>query len=383
LFIYQETATSNSALYTWWRTSLKALILAGGFGTRLRPLSCTRPKILFPIINKPLLQWIYERLAQNNITEAILAVNHQTALHIKQQRIPKHGLTIKYSHDPPKTPLGTGGPIKKAEKLIGHTEPFLVINGDIFTNINYQKLLETHKKTNATATIALCKVEDPSRYGVAQIADDNRITRFIEKPPKNAAPTNLINAGVYALNPSIFKYIPEGRAVSMEREVFPQIVQEGALYGHIVKDRWIDIGKPEEYLQTNKLLLNTVGNRQKHKSAGKFKFKHPVAIDKNVSIGEKSTIGPYAVLGKNVTVGKNVQINHSVIFLDTKIGDFSSITEAIIGEGVIIGKNVKIRRGCIIADQAKIKDNISLTDETAVCPGKEISENILKTKIIC
>ena len=383
MFIYTEGATSTPALCIGGETSLKALILAGGLGTRLRPLSCTRPKALFPVLNKPLLQWIYERLSQSSITEAVLAVNQQTALHIKQQRIQKHGLTIKYSFDPPKTPLGTGGPIKKAEKLIGYKDPFLVINGDIFTDIDYLKILRTHKETKATATIALCEVKDPSRYGVAQMANDNRIAKFIEKPQKNTAPTNLINAGVYALNPDVFKYIPEGRAVSMEREVFPQLVQERALYGHVTSGLWIDIGKPEEYLQANKLLLNIVENRQKLKSPGKFNFENPVAIENSVSIGDKSTIGPYAVLGKNVTVGENVQINHSVIFPDVKIADFSSITEAIIGEGVIIGKNVKISKGCIIADKAKINDNIALTDGTAVCPGKEISENILKTKIIC
>jgi mannose-1-phosphate guanylyltransferase len=362
---------------------MKALILAGGFGTRLRPLSCTRPKALFPIVNKPLLQWIFERLAKDSITEAILAVNQQTALYIKQQRIPKYGLSVKYSHDPPRMPLGTGGPIKKAEKLIGHEEPFLVVNGDIFTDLSYKKVLESHRERNAVATIALCEVEDPSRYGVAEIAENNRITRFIEKPPKDTAPSNLINAGVYVLSPKVFQYIPEKRAVSMEREVFPKLVAEGVLYGHVVKDLWIDIGKPEEYLQTNKRLLDAVGNRQKHKNTGKFELKNPVALDKNVSIGEKSIIGPYAVLGKNVTVGKSVQISDSVIFPDAKIADSSSITGAIIGEGVIIGKNVRIGKGCIIADQAKVKDNVSLTDEAAVCPAKEVSERILKTKIIC
>ena len=109
------------------------MILAGGFATRLRPISCTRPKTLFPIVNKPLLQWIFERLVKSNIEEAILAVNELTAFYIKQQRIPKHGLTVKYSTDPPKTPLGTGGPIKKAEKLLGHSEPFLVLNGALCT----------------------------------------------------------------------------------------------------------------------------------------------------------------------------------------------------------------------------------------------------------
>ena len=362
---------------------MKALILAGGFGTRLRPLSCTRPKTLYPKINKPLLQWIYEKLAQNNITEVILAVNQHTALYIKQQRIPKHGLHIKYSHDPTRIPLGTAGPIKKAEKLLGHTEPFLVINGDILTDLNYRDVIETHKKTNATATIALRKVEDPTRYGVAEIAKDNHIIRFIEKPPKNTTPSNLINAGIYVLNPKIFQYIPAGKTVSMEREIFPTLAQEGTLYGHITKDRWIDIGKPEEYLQTNKLLLDTVGNMQKHKSTSRFQLKQPAALDKNVSIGEQSTIGPYAILGKNVIVGINVKINNSVIFPHAKIADSTTITGAIIGEGATIGKNVKIGKGCIIADQAKIKDNITLPDEASVCPAKEVSENILKTKIIC
>jgi mannose-1-phosphate guanylyltransferase len=349
----------------------------------LRPLSCTRPKTLFPIVNKPLLQWIFERLAKNDVEEAILAVNRQTEFHIKQQRIPRYGLSVKYSHDPPKMPLGTGGPIKKAEKLIGHAEPFLVVNGDIFTDLSYKEIVEKHREKKAMVTIALCEVDDPSRYGVAEIAEDGHITKFIEKPPKGTAPTNLINAGVYVLNPTVFQYIPKGRAVSMEREVFPKLVEKGALCGHVIHGVWIDIGKPEEYLQTNKALLDAIGNRQKHKSADKFELKNPVALGKGVFIGEKSVIGPYVVLGKKVTVGKNVQIRDSVIFPDTKIDDFSLINGAVIGEGAIIGKNVRISKGCIIADQAKVRDNVSLAEEAAVCPAKEVSENILKSKIIC
>jgi mannose-1-phosphate guanylyltransferase len=264
------------------------LILAGGFATRLRPISCTRPKTLFPIVNKPLLQWIFERLAENNIEEAILAVNRLTAFYIKQQRIPKYGFSVKYSLDPPKTPLGTGGPIKKAEKLIGNSESFLVLNGDIFADLSYTEILEKHKERGNLATIALCKVEDQSRYGVAEMAKSNRITRFIEKPAKGTAPTNLINAGIYALSPEIFSYIPKGKAVSMEREIFPKLVKEGELYGHVFHGLWMDIGKPEEYLQTNKILLETLTNPQKPKIASKFELQNPVALDKGVRVGEKS-----------------------------------------------------------------------------------------------
>jgi mannose-1-phosphate guanylyltransferase len=359
------------------------LILAGGFGTRLRPLSCTRPKTLFPIVNKPLLQWIFERLAKNGVKEAILAVNLQTEFYIKRQRIPKCGLRIKYSIDPPKMPLGTAGPIKKAEKLIGHADPFLVLNGDVFADLNYTEMLEKHRESKALATIALCEVEDPSRYGVAEIGENGRIKRFIEKPAKGAAPTNLINAGIYVLSPKVFQYIQKGKPVSMEREVFQKLAEDGELYGHVVHGLWIDIGKPEEYLQTNKLLLDSLAITQKRKSADKFELKNPVALDKGVSIGEESVIGPYAILGKNVTVGNCVQISDSVIFPDARIDDFSSINGAIIGEGSIIGKKVRISKGCIIADQAKVRDSVVLPEEAAVCPAKEVSENILKSKIIC
>ena len=348
------------------------MILAGGFATRLRPLSCTRPKTLFPIVNKPLLQWIFERLARDNVKEAVLAVNQLTEFYIKQNRVPRSGITVRYSHDPPKKPLGTAGPIKHAERLLGH-EPFLVLNGDIFADINYKELMENHAKTGAWATLSLCMVEDPSRYGVAEIAKNGRIKRFTEKPPKGTEPSNLINAGVYVLSPEVLQLIPEGRAVSMEREIFPRLAADGRLYGHLVHGLWMDIGKPEEYLQTNRILLETLGMKGKRKSKGRFESNNPVALDKGVSIGDESVIGPYAVLGKSVTVGKNVQISDSVIFPGTKIGDSAWISGAIIGEEALIGENVRIGKGCIIADHAKIMKGVALDEDTAVCPAKEVS----------
>jgi mannose-1-phosphate guanylyltransferase len=351
---------------------MKAVILAGGFATRLRPLSCTRPKTLFPIVNKPLLQWIFERLARDGVNEAVLAVNQLTEFYIKQHRIPRSGITVRYSHDPPKKPLGTAGPIKHAERFLGN-EPFLVLNGDIFADISYKELMDVHVKTGAAATLSLCKVEDPSRYGVAEIAKNGQIKRFTEKPPKGTEPSNLINAGVYVLNPEVLQLIPEGRAVSMEREIFPKLATDGKLYGHIVHGLWMDIGKPEEYLQTNRILVDTIGVKRKRKDTSRFESKNPVALDEGVSIGDESVIGPYAVLGKNVTVGKNAKIRDSVIFSGTKIGDSAFINGAIIGEEAVIGENARIGKGCIIADHAKIMKGISLNDDTAICPAKEVS----------
>jgi len=361
---------------------LKALILAGGFGTRLRPLSCTRPKTLFPIVNKPLLQWTLERLAKSNIAEAILAVSYQTEVLIKQHKIPKCGLHITYSRDPLKKPLGTGGPIKKAEKLVGYDAPFLVLNGDIFADVDYKEILKIHEEKDAAATIALHSVKDPSRYGVAELTRKNRIKRFIEKPPREAAPTNLINAGVYVLSPKIFKHIPKNRAVSIEREVFPKLAKEGGLYGYVFDGLWIDIGKPEDYLEINKILLDSFIKPQKYNFKHKVEVKEPNAFDKGVVIGEKSIIGPYVVLGRDVTVGNGVQIQNSVIFPRTVISDFASIKGAIIGEDAIVGKRVKISRGCILGDYVKIKDNISLANGVSICPSKEVSEKVLTPKCI-
>ena len=363
---------------------MKALILAGGFATRLRPLSCARPKTLFPIVNKPLLQWIFERLASSGVDEAILAVNALTQFYIRQQQPPRAGLKVRFSIDPPKTPLGTAGPVKKAERLIGHDEPFLVVNGDIYSDINYREMLQTHRKSDALATIALCTVEDPCSFGVAELANDNSIKRFVEKPAKGTEPSNLINAGVYVLDPKVFDYIPEGRAVSMEREIFPVLVSEGKLCGHCFEGLWMDIGKPKEYLEANKTVLNSIANTLKTQPAEEgFEVKLPVALDKGVSVGEKTILGPYAIVGKNVKIGKNVQIANSVVFADAEIGDSAILNGAIVGEGARIGKHVKLGKGCIVGDQAKIKDNLHVPDGLAICPAKEISENILKPKIDC
>jgi mannose-1-phosphate guanylyltransferase len=359
---------------------MKALILAGGFGTRLRPISCTRPKTLFPIVNKPLLERIFERLSKNDIKTAIMAVNGLTEFHIKNQQIKNHGLDIQYSIDPPKKPLGTGGPIKNAEKLIGKKEPFLVLNGDIFADLEYKEIIKTHIEKKAIATIALYRVEDPSRYGSVEILDNNQIKQFIEKPKKGLATTNLINAGIYVLDPKVFNYIEKDKSVSMEREVFPKLVEEKKLFGHKMYGLWMDIGKPSGYLEANKILLKKTNKKYKNKKAT---IKGKVAIDANVKLGLNTIIGPYTVLGKNITVDKDSEIFESVIMHDVEIGESTKIIGAIIGEGVKIGKNVQIFKGCIIGDYAKIRENLTINKGASVCPGKEVTENILESSRIC
>ena len=370
---------------------MKALILAGGFGTRLRPLSCTKPKHLLPIVNKPLLDWTLERLSKSGVKEVILAVNHGAEAIARHCGDSKYGIKILYSKDFPSPqnvcsrlkPLGTGGPIKKAEKLLGCDDDFLVLNGDILTTLNYRKLMQFHKKNGGVATIALHHVEDPSRYGVVELKEENsRVTRFAEKPSRNEAPSNLVNAGIYALNPRIFDYIPEARPCSIEREIFPKLTAENALVGYSFDGLWVDIGKREDYLKANMLFLDFLKTHGLNRPwVGIAKVKEPVSIAENVSIGD-STLGPYMILGENVKVGDKVIIQNSVVFPNTVISDFAVIKGAVIGEGVHIGKCVKIMENCIVGDGAIIKDNVALTSGVTVCPFKEVSESVFTAKCV-
>ena len=168
---------------------MKALILAGGVGTRLRPLSCTRPKLLFPVVNKPLLDWTLERLAESGVKEVILAVNYMAEAFIQRYGKSRYGMKISYSRE--EKPLRTGGPIKKAEEMIGREKSFFVLNGDILTKIDYAELLERHEEKDAIATIALYEVEDPSRYGTVKLTENHRVIRFEEKAPRGKPPAIL------------------------------------------------------------------------------------------------------------------------------------------------------------------------------------------------
>ena len=363
---------------------MKAIILAGGIGTRLRPLSCTRPKLLFPVLNKPLLDGTLERLAEAGVNELILAVKYMAETFMQRYGKSKHGIKISYSIE--KKPMHTGGAIKYAEQLIGHDEPFLVLNGDIFTTINYSELTKMHKKSNATATIALYRVEDPSRYGTVKLTNNNRITQFIEKAPLGKAPSNLINAGIYVLDPKILDYIPAGHPVSIEREVFPNLAKEGKLAGCEFKDIWIDIGKPNDYLRANKLLLDAKTEKRllgkKTKIEKNVQFREPVIVDDEVTIGQNSKVGPYTVIGKSAVLGRNVQLEGTIVFPDATIMDNASVKGAVIGEGATIGSGARISHGCVIGDYAIIHDNVNVSRNVTICHSKEVNEDIPENKQI-
>jgi len=324
-----------------------------------------------------------ERLAETGVSGVTLAVKYMAEVFMQRYGESAHGIKISYSIE--KKPMRTGGAIKYAEELIGHEEPFLVLNGDIFTTIDYTELIKKHKENNAVATIALYRVEDPSRYGTVKLTEENRVTQFIEKAPLGQTPSNLINAGVYVLDPKIFNYIPDGRPVSIEHEVFPKLAEEGKLFGHEFKEIWIDIGKPADYLKANRVLLDA---EPKKRLLGQVKleedvmFNGPVRVDAGVTVGQNSKVGPYAVIGRGAVLGRNVNLEDSVVFPNVTIEDNASVSGTVIGEGATIGRGATIMEGCVIGDYATIHDNITLSRDVTVCHSKEVTENVPESKRI-
>lgn len=369
---------------------MKAIILAGGFGTRLRPLSCTRPKLLFPIANRPILDLTLQRLAQSGVEEVILAVSYMASVFEQTLGASRYGVKIRYSLDIKSDPhmrtkhpgqgyLGTGGPIRQAEELLGKEEPFFVLNGDILTNADYSGIMLAHKNFKGLATVALHKVEDPSRYGVVKLRQNNRIAEFIEKPISQPA-SKLVNAGIYVIEPDVLKLIPKGKRCSMEREIFPVLADKQKLYGHELTGLWIDIGKPVDYIKANRLWLEAKMEcclkPFKTRIGSTTKIVKTVALGKDVTIGEGTTIGPNVSLGNRVSVGSSVRIRDSIIFPKAAISDMTVLEGSIIGEAATIGRRVRIQEGCLIGDNTEIEDNVTLAKGVKICHSRRIDESI-------
>ena len=320
---------------------MQALILVGGFATRLRPFTETRPKALIPILNKPMIMHIIDKV-RGLVDEVILAVNYGKEQ--LEEYFNEHDPGVTVTLRPETEPLGTGGAIKNAEDLINDT--FVVFNGDVITSLDVKAFVDFHSSKGGLGALALWKVEDPTRFGIMSIDSESRITRFLEKPKPEEVFSHLINAGTYCLEPEILDHIPGGRKVSIEREVFPEVLDKG-LYGLEFLGYWFDAGTPVIYLVTNRQLLDrqlaegkltdNIGSSTVISPDAKLDRK--VLIGENCEVGSGTTLGPYVFLGDNVKLGERCKISNSVIDTGTKID--SNVG----GEGLIIGRNNTIQPG--------------------------------------
>ncbi|MCM8818571.1 MAG: NDP-sugar synthase [Candidatus Omnitrophica bacterium] len=338
---------------------MKALLLLGGYGTRLRPFTITTPKALLPLVNIPFISYQLELLRSYQIKEVVLGVGYKGEEFKKIIDIGKNmGLKLYLSYE--KKPLGTAGGIKNAEKFLKGKEPFFVFNGDILANFNLEKILNFHKEKNAYITIGMVKVSNPSSYGLIITDDDMKITKFIEKPTQEQVLTDTINAGVYVFQPEVLGEIPSGKEVSVEKETFPLLVEKGKdMYGYVHYGYWLDVGTLEKYKKANFDLIDGKVSLLYKKSQDKIEKKEntyiaeevsiegKLIVDKNVIIEEKVNTKGKVIIGENSIIGKNCFIEDSIIFKNVIIEENSIIKNSIIGNSVFIKNNSYIVNAAI------------------------------------
>ena len=345
---------------------MQALILAGGKGTRLRPLTVYTPKPIVPICNRPFLLYQIDTLRRAGITDITLSLSYQPN---KIEQLlgdgSDYGVKLKYTVEP--QPMGTAGAYKFAEDLI--REPTVVFNGDILTDLDLKAVIREHTEHEATATIVLTPVENPSSYGLVETESDGRIRRFLEKPKAEEITCNTINAGTYILEPKVLDLIPAGENHSFEYGLFPNLLaRQEAFYAHIPqRTYWIDIGTPERYLKVHHdLLANRVGRIHIKERRGNFDSATIAEIDDLSMIGDDCSIKPGAqiinsVLGQGCFVEERARIENSVIWPHARLSTAASVTDAIVGRGCHIGRSAVVGAGTVLGDKT------SLTDYTKTC----------------
>lgn len=324
---------------------MKAVVLVGGFGTRLRPLTLTRPKQMLTLNGVTMIERVMTTLASHGVDEAVLALGYRPD--VFTNAFPDgtiSGVRMHYAVE--SEPLNTGGAIGFAARSARFDETFLAVNGDVLTDLDIGALIELHRSSGAEGTIALTQVDDPSRFGVVPIDSDGRVEAFIEKPPADEAPTDWINAGTYILEASVLARMPEGESISIERAVFPDMVSDGRLFALQAPGYWVDAGTPESYLKVGLDMINGVRFSE-----------YGVSAD--------SGAGPGAVIEDSIVeagcyVAAGAVVRGSMICEGAKVGVGATVVDSIVGPGAVIGD------GCEISEYSVVGDSEAVPDETVL-----------------
>ncbi|NLI62073.1 MAG: NDP-sugar synthase [Methanosarcinaceae archaeon] len=386
---------------------MKACIMCGGTGTRLRPLTFRRPKPAIPLLNTPSVIHLIEHLSREGFNEIIITLGYMG------EDIEKtvgdgsvYGVHIDYVYE--KEKLGTAGSIKNAQEKLGD-EPFIVVGGDHVMTLNLREMYRFHKKRDSIVTIGLLSIDDPREFGIANMDIDYKITRFHEKPNPGEIFSNLASTGIYVCSPEIFDWIPENTKYDFAKDLFPKLLKacekEGeeetnnkkvkpCISGILVRGKWTDVGSASAYRSAQKWMLDDMPGTsiEGYFSSKNAKIQGPLKIGNNVTIGNNSSIsgpivigenttvgnnvliGPYSVIGSNCVIGNNSKILASNIFDGVKVGDKTTLSGAIVDSNTVIGKECSIENGTIIGPDVKIKNNVTVHSGVKVWPEIEIAE---------
>jgi mannose-1-phosphate guanylyltransferase/phosphomannomutase len=339
---------------------MRAVIMAGGEGTRLRPLTCCQPKPMVDIANKPVMEYTIELLKKHNIDDIAVTLQYMPD-HVKDYFGDGREFGVKMKYYEEKTPLGTAGSVKNAEELLDDT--FLVISGDALTDINITEAIEFHKARKSYATLILKKVDIPLEYGVVVTEEDGRITRFLEKPSWGEVFSDTANTGIYILSPYVLSYFGKNEKFDFSKDLFPLLLRDKIpMYGYVTEDYWCDVGDIKAYLQANEDVLNGKVNVSiKGKEIAKG-----VWLGAGSHIDESALISSPCIIGDNCRIGKNVKISDSVVIGDNCIiEEGSSIKKSVVWENSYLSKNIQLR-GSIVGERVYIKDRVSAFEGSVI-----------------
>lgn len=362
---------------------MKGLILVGGYGTRLRPLTLTIPKPLVEFGNRPMILHQVESLAAAGVKDIVLAVNYRPEVMVAtlKKYEEEYGVNITFSVET--EPLGTAGPLKLAEDILKKDDsPFFVLNSDVICEYPFAEMAAFHKAHGGEGTIVATKVDEPSKYGViVQKNNTSQIDRFVEKPVEFVG--NRINAGIYILNPSVIDLI-ELRPTSIEKETFPKLCEKGTLHTFDLEGYWMDVGQPKDFLSGTCLYLTSLAKKNpKLLTPASNSFVHGgnVLIDPTATISPDAKIGPNVVIGPNATVGAGARLSRCVVLANSNIKPHAYVKNSIIGWNSTVGRWARVENVSVLGDDVEVKDEIYVNGGR-VLPHKTIAGNVEKPEII-
>ncbi len=361
------------------------MILVGGQGTRLRPLTSNIPKPVVQLVDRPFMTFMLEWLRGHGIDDVIMSCGFLAdSVRDVLGDGSSLGISLRFVEEP--EPLGTAGALKLAEPMLD--ERFLMLNGDVLTDIDLGAQIAQHERTGARATLALVPVEDPSAYGVVMLEDDRSVRDFVEKPAPGSVESNLISAGAYVLQREILELVAPDRNVSIEREVWPRLIGEG-LYGFPAESYWLDIGTPERYLQgTFDIIAGNVASGVRERLGAEHlavdasatvqgELSAPALIERGVKIAHDARVGPLVVLGEDVSIGAGSVVERAVILKGTQIGPGCELRDCIIAAGCRVGAGTKITDGAVLGENVSVGSENVITRGARIFPGVQMPDGAI------
>ena len=354
--------------------TLQAIVLVGGEGTRLRPLTYGTPKPMIPIMGVPFLELMLRRVKDAGVEHAILAA-HYLPEAISAYFGDGSALGLRLTYVIEETPMGTAGAIKNVESYI--EGPFFVFNGDVLTSLDLRAMITFHNAKHAVGTLHLITVDDPSAFGAVVHDEGGAISKFVEKPPEGTSPSNDINAGTYLLERDVLDFIPSGRNVSIERETFPAIIASGKkLCAYVTGDYWIDLGRPEHYLDAHRHIFDGAvplgipfargGISGPGAQVPRGTCTPPVFVGKGAVVEEGAHVGPYVVLGDGCRIESGAAVRDSLLWDGVNVGAGARVEHAIVASRARIGARAVIGARSVIGHDVVIEPSAHVPEDSRV-----------------